>query len=1172
MSLNKRLMSSQPAPFVASGNFGILTWTGNNSNSRAITGLGFKPDWVWIKRRNSSEPHAVYDSTRGPNKQLEANDTDAEATNSGDYLGLPSFDTDGFTVGNNGGTNRSGNTYVAWCWKANGGTTSTNSNGSINSTVQTNSDTGFSIVKFTGTGAQGTIGHGLSSAPELIISKRLDATNNWNVYHKDLGLSHTTYPNWLYLNLNSSEQNSGSNANHAYYQVPSSTLLYQHTGTSESSNVNNGTYISYCFHSVDGFSKFGSYTGNGSADGPIVETGFEPAFLMLKRTDDAGSWAMIDNTRTPTNPRNLELFANLADADNTFTAVDFLSNGFQIINTSNTYNASDDTFIYMAFAADPDEVAPTLASSFEIQTYDMTGGADKDISFAFKPQFVITKTRDEGAHWSWNDIVRGADSSLASNDNNAASSSHQWRVKDWHAGATSVTIAQHASTDTANISYAWKADDNEPTITGGPAVAVYKFEDNANDVTGNNNASSTANVTYTSSGKFNKAAVFNGSNAYMNLSNGSFRFRHLTISVWVKPAGSGHRSIIENYDYQSSASKGFILRIDNSTGKARFVIYNGDCDNPYPDDTDCSNVTAVVSTSAIATNAYTHIVITMNPDELKMYINGELDVSTQTQAIGYHASASTNIGRTVHAFATGGEAFYNGEIDQLRIYSGAITDTEVATLYAETAGDNDNLSLVDASSAVISANPNAGFSIVKYEGTQGLQKIPHGLSAAPNMIIAKNISDGSTSWTVFHSSLGAGKILRLENAADEIANDAFWGGTSNAPNATTFTVGVQNDTNAEDGSLNEIIAYCFHDVSGYQKFGSYTGSGNTGNTVTVGFQPDFVMVKSSDEDEPWFVLDSKRDTSNPRDNRLMFDASNAEDNGSVHTIDFNSNNFVLDGTTGNGTNGSGKSYIYWALKINSIQIDYLVIAGGGGGGNGRAGGGGAGGYIYATGGYSTAGTVYTITVGDGGAAGASGSNSVFGSVTAIGGGRGGSTDGTGSAAVGGSGGGGAGLGTTTEAGAAGTSGQGNAGGHGYYTGSTQRNGGGGGGSAATGGNASANTSGNGGNGTASSITGSSVTRAGGGGGGDQLSGEGSGGSGGGGNGGRDTSINATAGAANTGSGGGGGGGTGGAGGSGIVILRLLTSDYTGTTSGSPTVTTDGSYTVLQYTSSGTYTA
>ena len=911
MSLNKRLMSSGPPAFVASENFNVVTWTGNDVDGRAIT-VGFKPDLVWIKPRTITSSNRLFNSTRGATKFVQSDTTAAEQTASNT---LQSFTSTGFTVGQSSGVNDSSSTYVAWCWKAGGGTTSTNSNGSLNTTVQANQSAGFSIIKYdmnVNSASAFTIGHGLSAAPELIIFNSLEQSGS---------TSHIVYPNNPNKELVLDSYGAFSGSTSAYWNTtaPSSTVINMGTAWGQYYSYYGGDTIAYAFHSVENFSKIGSYTGNGSATGPITEIGFEPAFVVVKRTDAVDSWIILDNKRDLANPRNNSLKwdeTGAEEADSSNRPIDFFSNGFQIKATHQGLNANNGTYLYMAFAADPDTTAPTLADSFDIKTYSMSGGSDYDLSFNFRPQFVVTKTRDEGAHWSWNDVVRGTDSSLASNDSNAVSSSHQWRVKDWFAGSTSVTIAQHASTDTSNVSYAWKADDNEPTITGGPAAAVYKFEDNANDVTGNNNASSTANVTYTSSGKFNKAAVFNGSNAYMNLSNGSFSFRHLTISVWVKPAGSGHRSIIENYDYQSSASKGFILRIDNSTGKARFVIYNGDCDNPYPDDTSCSNVTAVVSTSAIATNAYTHIVITMNPDELKMYINGELDVSTQTQAIGYHASASTNIGRTVHAFATGGEAFYNGEIDQLRIYSGAITDTEVATLYAETAGDNDNLSLVAASSAVISANPNAGFSIVKYEGTQGLQKIPHGLSAAPNMIIAKNMSASNKSWTVFHSSIGAGKILRLENAADEIISDVFWGGTSNAPNATTFTVGVNNDVNAENGSAYQIIAYCFHDVSGYQKFGSYTGSGSTGNTVTVGFQPDFVMVKSSDEDEPWFVLDSKRDTSNPRDNRLMFDASNAEDDGSVHTIDFNSTNFVLNGTSGNGTNGSSKSYVYWAVKIN----------------------------------------------------------------------------------------------------------------------------------------------------------------------------------------------------------------------------------------------------------------
>ena len=333
MSLNKRLMSSAPPPFVASENFSIVTYAGNSASdtsgtTQTITGVGFKSDFIWIKRRDGAEAHFIQDSTRGSTKTIYTQATNAEFDETD---AVTSFDNDGFTLGDYNGTNKQGETFVAFCWKAGGGTTSTNSNGSINSTVQTNSDAGFSIVKFTGTGAQGTIGHGLSSAPELIISKRLDATNNWNVYHKDLGLSHTTYPNWLYLNLDSSEQNSGSNANHAYYQVPSSTLLYQHTGTSESSNVNNGTYISYCFHSVDGFSKFGSYSGTGAA-GNLIETGFEPSFIMFKRTDSTGGWLIFDNKRNLTNPRNSRLEANNTSgeqAGSTSKFVDFYSNGFE---------------------------------------------------------------------------------------------------------------------------------------------------------------------------------------------------------------------------------------------------------------------------------------------------------------------------------------------------------------------------------------------------------------------------------------------------------------------------------------------------------------------------------------------------------------------------------------------------------------------------------------------------------------------------------------------------------------------------------------------------------------------------------------------------------------------------------------------------------------------------
>jgi len=888
MSLNKRLMSSGPPAFAAGENFKAVTYTGN-SGALAVTGVGFKPDWVWIHARNEANySHFLTDSTRGGTKVLQSNSTAAEATRADN---IQSFDADGFTLAGDGTSNYANTTYVAWCWKSGGGTTSSNTDGSITTTVQVNADAGFSIV--TGTTPSSTAdannaGHGLGVAPDLIIMKPL-VVENWYVYHSALGEGSLTR-----LDTTAAVQ---TGVDGIFSVVNSTTFRTNYTSAGDH------PFVAYCFKAIDGFSSFGSYIGNGTT--LIIETGFEPAFILIKGIVGNDNWRMYDTARGISAGGYLRADSNAAEDTGDAPNINILSNGFEITagGTNVGNNANGNGYVYWAFAADPDTTAPTLASSFDIKTYSMSGGSDYDLSFNFRPQFVVTKTRDEGAHWSWNDVVRGANSSLASNDSNAVSSSHQWRVKDWFTGSTSVTIAQHASTDTANVSYAWKADDNEPTIFGGPAAAAYKFEDNANDVSGTYNGTA-SNVSYVT-GNFNKAAEFNGSNSGINIGNiGIGGAAARTISAWVYVDNLDSAQTIFQYGANSNGQR-FGWAIDTA-GKIYVEFYNRD---------------AITSSAHISANTWYHLVATYNGGAIQtaantqIYVNGvAVAMSNSGAQTGNANTGDSNYGIGYDRLNT--RQYFDGKIDQLRIYRGAIKEYQVNKLYNETASQNDDLSLGGLPEILISANSNAGFSIVKYKGSTGIQKIPHGLSAAPNMIIAKNISDNGTSWTVFHSSLGAGKILRLENAEDEITNDVFWGGTSNAPNATTFTVGVQNDTNAEDGSSNEIIAYCFHDVSGYQKFGSYTGSGSTGNTVTVGFQPDFVMVKSSDEDEPWFVLDSKRDTSNPRDNRLMFDASNAEDDGSVHTIDFNSTNFVLNGTSGNGTNGSSKSYVYWAIKIN----------------------------------------------------------------------------------------------------------------------------------------------------------------------------------------------------------------------------------------------------------------
>jgi len=340
MSVNKKIIETE-ATLPQTAGFNVVTWTGNGG-TQSITGVGFQPDFVWIKVRSvAGYSHVVFDSTRGATKRIYPDTSAAENSNGK----LSSFDTDGFTFNGGGSSNVNGLDMVAWCWKANGGTTSSNTDGSITSTVQANTAAGFSIVKYTGTGAQGTIGHGLSAAPAFIISKRLDSSNNWSVYHKDLGLSHSTYPNWMYLNSNSTRQISGSSANHPYYQAPSSTLLYQNTGTSELTNVSGGEYISYCFAGIDSFSKFGTYAGNGTSQS--INIGFQPDLLILRKYDDNQDWMIWDSVRDG-NPKTLRLEANNGDAEVSGTTnINFISTGFEF--TSGFYNDSGKNSIYMAF-------------------------------------------------------------------------------------------------------------------------------------------------------------------------------------------------------------------------------------------------------------------------------------------------------------------------------------------------------------------------------------------------------------------------------------------------------------------------------------------------------------------------------------------------------------------------------------------------------------------------------------------------------------------------------------------------------------------------------------------------------------------------------------------------------------------------------------------------------
>jgi hypothetical protein len=331
--------------------FQIATYTGTSDDSnKTVTNDGnsdLQPDWMWIKARSgnySGRDHAAYDSSRGVSKRIEPSATDAEASETSGMA----FNSDGFTAIANYSINGPSTEYVAWQWKANGGTTSSNSDGDITSTVQANTTAGFSIITYTGNGTAGqTLGHGLGVAPSWITVKERGNTRDWNVFHH----KNTSAPATDFLVLNSTDATADA-ANRWNDTMPSSSVIT--IGDTARVNDPSGSYLMYVFTEIQGYSKFGSYTGNGNADGPFIYTGFKPAWVLGKNTTSAGNhWFINDNKRGGNGGANwIKADSDAAELTN-LTNPDFVSNGFKIRNSNAIFNENNSTFIYMAFAEHP---------------------------------------------------------------------------------------------------------------------------------------------------------------------------------------------------------------------------------------------------------------------------------------------------------------------------------------------------------------------------------------------------------------------------------------------------------------------------------------------------------------------------------------------------------------------------------------------------------------------------------------------------------------------------------------------------------------------------------------------------------------------------------------------------------------------------------------------------
>ncbi len=322
--------------------FNTVLYTGNNSSSHSITGVGFQPDWVWIKPRNGTDGHVLTDSVRGALKRLRSEGTNAEDTLSGS---LSSFDSDGFTVGNAGEVNSSSYNFVAWNWLASN-TTASNTDGSITSSVSANTTAGFSIVSYTGTGSNATVGHGLGVAPSVIIVKpRNSSSEGFAMYHKSIASDAETD----FIRLDETNA-AADNANYWNDTAPTSTVFSIGTDSATNGTTNN---IAYCFAEKKGYSKFGSYTGNGNADGPFIYTGFKPAWVLQKNISATQGWQLQDNKREGYNGDNDLLQPHDSAAESGVNRIDILSNGFKVITTDAGQNSSGATYIYMTFAESP---------------------------------------------------------------------------------------------------------------------------------------------------------------------------------------------------------------------------------------------------------------------------------------------------------------------------------------------------------------------------------------------------------------------------------------------------------------------------------------------------------------------------------------------------------------------------------------------------------------------------------------------------------------------------------------------------------------------------------------------------------------------------------------------------------------------------------------------------
>jgi len=919
---------------VISEGFNAVAYTGTGA-AQSISGLGFEPDLVWIKERSSTSSHVLMDSVRGASKFLVSENTNAESTATSIHQ---SFDADGFTVGNSGAVSQASQTYVGWCWEAGGAPTADNSAGagatptagsvkidgsnlgsalagSIAATrLSANTSKGFSIVTYTGTGSAATVAHGLGATPKWIIVKRRDGTPSWQVFHTSLGGGKS-------IELDGSGA-AGSTTSVWNNSAPTSSVI--NIGTHGGTNTSSGTYVAYCWADISGYSKFDSYTGNGSATGPTVTTGFRPAWVMVKRSNSADYWNIFDNTRQTNGYFGARLYADLNNVEGNLGSnlINITDTGFEIKSSAASFNASGGTFIYMAFADTReaaffkdvttngnhwtpvnldyrDSVPDTPTNNFCTVNPLQTSAA----ALAEGNLKVTTASGTYGYHGTtfaipasgkwYAEVLIGA---LNSTNAVVGVSPASEITETWFYNADGVSYygnngykyiaAQTASSYGASfttgdvIGIAVNVDDSEVTfyknnssqgaITSENAAGF--FFDAGNDSTG-------AGVTVT--WNFGQDSSFAGAKATANANadgNGHGSF------AYAPPSG-----------YLALCSQNLPdVDIIDGTDNFNTVLYTGNAG----DDHAISGVGFSPDWLWIKnrSNTYSHMIYDVVRGAGK-YISSD---NTGAEATGSHMNSFDSDGFTV-SFASSNRTNQNNE------------NYVAWNWLAGTAFSNDasatSVGTVDSAGQV---NTTAGFSIVTFTGGAAGYTVAHGLSQAPEIVFTFNRTDDGGAHYVFTTAVdGTIDYLSL-NATTAKNNDPF-----SMPAFTSTVFSLDNDYGMDAG--DNCVAYCFHSVEGYSKVGSYTGNSNADGTfVFTGFRPAWILIKrTTDGTYHWRIYDSKRSPFNEVDDYLSANLTNAEVTGL--DIDFLSNGFKIR-TSNDDINDASKNYIYLAFAEQPFKF------------------------------------------------------------------------------------------------------------------------------------------------------------------------------------------------------------------------------------------------------------